>query len=155
MAHRRFAALRDAARLAGLAILTMPWGGCSNDQVPTYPVRGRVEFPDREPIRTGIVELQSLEAGLNARGNIARDGSFVLGTYASDDGAIAGEHRAIVVQLFAVDSIQDTDIVHDHGDAVDPKYADYATSGLTFEIEPKENVLRIVVERAANPPAAP
>jgi hypothetical protein len=128
------------ALFGGLAITF----GCSNGQIPTYPVRGQVVFSDEDPVKTGIVEFQSLEHPLNARGEIARDGSFMLGTYTDHDGAVAGKHKAIVVQFLATDS--HPDIVHDHGDAVDRKFAAYETSGLEFEIaETEENVLRIVV----------
>jgi len=104
--------------------------GCSNDQIPTYPVRGLVVFPDDTPARTGIVEFRSTKHQLNARGEIARDGSFVLGTYTDRDGAVSGKHKAIVVQFLATDSTPG--VVHDHGDAIDRKFAAYETSGLEF-----------------------
>jgi hypothetical protein len=131
---------------AALAVGSLIACGCSNDQIPTYPVRGQVVFPDDTPGRTGVVELQSTKHKLNARGEIARDGSFVLGTYTDSDGVVAGKHKAIVVQFLATDST--LGIVHDHGDAIDRKFAAYGTSGLEFEIaETDANVLRIVVEK--------
>ena len=64
------------------------------------------------------------------------------------DGAVAGRHQAIVVQFLAIDS--DPAIVHDHGDAVDRKFAAYETSGLEFEIrETSDNELKVVVEKQA------
>ena len=126
--------------------------GCSSERIPTYAAQGQVVFPDGEPVRTGVLELKSLEHGLNARGQIARDGSFTLGTYAADDGAVAGEHQAIVVQFLAADS--GPDIQHDHGDPVARRFADYTTSPLRFEIQPSsENQLRVQVERSR--PARP
>jgi hypothetical protein len=41
-------------------------------------------------------------------------------------------------------------VVHDHGDMVDRKHADYATSGLEFTVQSAANDLLIVVERASD-----
>ena len=130
-------------------VLLLAGMGCSNDRLPTYPVSGQIIFPDGQPVRTGLIELRSIEHGLNARGQIARDGSFVLGTYEAADGAVAGKHAAIVMQFLASDS--GPEIEHDHGDPVDIKFADYTTSPLQFEIQPGEaNVLSVQVQRAAS-----
>lgn len=127
--------------LAGLLVV-----GCSSDRISTYPTEGQVVFPDGQPVRTGLLELRSLEHDLNARGQIARDGSFALGTYTVDDGAVAGKHQAIVMQFLATDS--DPDIRHDHGDPVDRKFADYTTSPLQVEIQPTSlNQLNVIVNR--------
>jgi hypothetical protein len=138
--------LRIPSLLCAAALLT--GAGCSSDRIPTYPVSGKVVFPDQEPVRTGVVEFLSEEHKLNARGNIQRDGSFILGTYSDRDGAAAGTHRTVVVQAFAADSTGN--VVHDHGDMVDRKHADYATSGLEFTVQSAANDLLIVVERASD-----
>ena len=52
--------------------------GCSSDRLPTYPVTGRVVFTNGDPVKTGLIEFRSVEHGLNARADIARDGSFRL-----------------------------------------------------------------------------
>jgi hypothetical protein len=119
--------------------------GCSNDRLPTYPVRGRVVFSDGEPVKTGTVEFQSVEHALNARGQIARDGTFRLGTYSSTDGAVSGTHRVIVIQFLAMDSTPE--IQHDHGDPVDLRYASYDSSDLEAEVVTGANELELVVER--------
>ncbi len=109
--------------------------GCGSDRIRTYPVHGRVEFADGEPVRQGTIELESIETGTTATGTIQPDGSFVLGTFASDDGAAAGEHRAIVVQLIVADGT----IRHtlDHGRAVPPEYGNYKESRLAVTVVPK------------------
>ena len=135
MHHRGILPSRRGVFVLGCLVLGgPPIVGCSSDRIPTYPAQGQVVFPDGEPVRTGVLELKSLEHGVNAQGQIARDGSFTLGTYTADDGAVAGEHQAIVVQFLATDSI-DAEIEHDHGDPVDRRFADYATSGLEVAIE--------------------
>lgn len=111
--------------------------GCGSSQIPTYPVSGTVVFEDGSSVRTGIVELESLDHKLSATGKIREDGSFVLGTYKSDDGACAGRHRAIVVQLI----INDGTVKHskDHGHPVDPMYASYTTSPLTATVKERDD----------------
>ncbi len=106
--------------------------GCGSDQVPIYPVSGRVQFEDGEPVRLGTVELESLSYGTTATGKIQEDGSFELGTYPPSDGAAAGEHRATVVQIV----IDDGTFQHtkDHGRKVPQRYSNYATARLLVDV---------------------
>jgi hypothetical protein len=122
--------------------------GCGSSQIPTYPVSGIVVFEDGSPVRTGSIELESREHKLTATGKIREDGSFVLGTYTSSDGACAGEHGVIVMQLI----INDGTVKHskDHGQPVDPVFASYGTSPLTATIRAEEtNTLKFTVTPAA------
>lgn len=107
--------------------------GCGSDQVPVYPVSGRVEFEDGQPVRNGTIELESLAFGTTANGRIQHDGSFVLGTYAAEDGAAAGKHQVMIVQIIVADgSITHT---QDHGPAVPVRFGSYDTSSLTVEVK--------------------
>lgn len=118
--------------------------GCGVSQIPTYPVSGTVVSDDGSPVPTGTVELESREHKLTATGTIREDGSFVLGTYTSNDGVCAGEHRVIVTQLI----INDGTVQHtkDHGKPVDPLYASYNSSPLTATIkEQANNPLNLIV----------
>ena len=122
--------------------------GCGASQIPTYPVSGTVVFEDGSPVRTGTVELESREHKLTATGTIREDGSFVLGTYTSSDGACEGEHGAIVSQLI----INDGTVKHskNHGQPVDPLYASYGTSPLTATVRAEKlNSLTLTVTPAA------
>ncbi len=114
--------------LTGILFLS----GCHNDRVKTYPVSGIVIL-DGKPVRTGTVELESIDYGTAATGKIRDDGTFVLGTYSSSDGATAGKHRVIVIQLIIADGF----VKHekDHGPSVPTRYSRYETSGLTAEIQ--------------------
>lgn len=88
---------------------------------------------------------------MNARGKIATDGTFQLGTYSSDDGAVAGDHEVIVIQVISSPPIGAPKVKHeaDHGAAIDTKHADYGTSGLKVTIQANGvNEPRLVVERA-------
>jgi hypothetical protein len=133
-----------AVSLLGLAAVAL--AGCGDARLPTYPVQGQVVFDDGRPVRTGFIEFQSEEHGINARGSIERDGTFTLTTYETNDGAVAGSHQAVVLQFLSQENVPA--IHHDHGDPVSLKHADYATSDLTFVVEPERtNTLQVVVQR--------
>jgi hypothetical protein len=70
------------------------------------------------------------------------DGKFVIRTYATDDGAPAGEYQVGIAMLDPVDE-EGGDQVKRRSDAllIPAKYADPATSGLKVKIEPKSNQL--------------
>ena len=107
--------------------------GCGSDRVPVYPVSGRVEFEDGQPVRNGTIELESVSFGTTANGRIQHDGSFVLGTYAAEDGAAAGKHQVIIVQIIVADgSITHT---QDHGQPVPVRFGSYDTSPLSVEVK--------------------
>lgn len=91
-----------------------------------------VQFSSGIPVRHGKVELESMEHGITATGTIQHDGSFALGTYTADDGAVAGDHRAIVVQIVVADG----SFLHsvDHGKPVPVLYADYGRSPLRMTV---------------------
>lgn len=104
-------------------------------------------FSDGTPVRLGTGELLSDEFKVNATGTIQQDGSFVLGTFAGDDGACAGKHLAIVTQMIVNDGITKHQL--DHGAPVDPIYASYSSSPLFVVVEAKEgNVIELKVEKA-------
>lgn len=117
--------------------------GCGSDQLQTWPARGRVVFPDGAPVRTGTIELRSQDHNLTASGRINTDGSFVLGTYEIDDGAVAGTHDVIVLQLI----VNDGTVNHtmDHGRSVAPGFSTYESSGLITTVAEQDNDLTIEV----------
>ena len=119
--------------------------GCS-DQLPTYPVRGRVEFKGGGgPVHVGTVELKSLDHGVQARGEIQDDGSFTLTTYQPGDGAVAGRHACVVVQFVMTEELAGH--MGSKVGVIDRRYNSYATSGLQIEIQPhKTNEVLILVD---------
>ena len=130
-----------------LLCLTACLPGCGNERPETYPTSGKVVFSDGSPVRLGTIELLSQEHQVNAAGTIKQDGTFLLGTYSSDDGACAGRHIAIVTQLIVNDGMTKHQL--DHGAPVDPAYASYSTSPLFVVIEAKDsNVIEFKVEKA-------
>lgn len=109
--------------------------GCENPPPPVYPVEGKVEFLGKAP-EGFIVEFASQEEatkGMNAQGRVDADGNFKLKTTVKGkekDGAVAGAHKVVVVPPPS-----------GMGEAlpVPFRYADYGTSGLTFEVRPGES----------------
>jgi hypothetical protein len=131
-----------------LATLSIAWCfvsiGCS-DRLRTYPVSGTVRFKSGGAVHVGTVELKSREHRVQARGQIQSDGSFTLTTYKDADGAVAGMHDCVVVQLVVAEGIKG----HKPSSigVVAQRYANYSTSGLTAEISPdKKNELVLEVE---------
>ena len=105
--------------------------GCS-DRPNMVPVSGQVLI-DGKPLSRGFVRFSSGE-GRPALGRLSEEGRFRLTTYESGDGAIVGSHRIAVL----AQEIVDTGIKWH----APPKYADYATSGLTQEIsEPTDSLV--------------
>lgn len=119
-------------RISYLIFLAFVATGCGSDQLPTYPVSGKVAFSDGRPVRHGTVEFTSVQHGTTASGTIGHDGSFVLGTYSTDDGAVAGDHDVIVIQMVIADGSFKHTV--DHGKPVPTKYASYETSSLTQQV---------------------
>jgi len=132
-----------AAELLWLALAALT--GCSNGRLPAYPVTGRVVFPDGSPVHVGTVELKSRTHGIQARGDIDSDGHFILTTYEPGDGAVAGSHDCVVVQMVMVEGIANfrpsTDgVVH-------PRFGSYRTSELVVEVSDKDrNDVQLQVE---------
>ena len=97
----------------------------------------------------GDIEFFNAEHRLNARGKISRDGTFQVTTFTDNDGAVAGTHKAIILQVtgnYLTEKLSD-DIKHDHGDLVNSAYFDYRTSGLECEIVPGRNAVEFVVKK--------
>ena len=119
--------------------------GCDGNAVATYPVSGRVVFSDGTPVTFGSVEFHHAEHDLTSSGSIEKDGTFRLGTFEDGDGAPAGSHEAVVIQLIMNGQAGVTP--HEHGRHIDGRYADYGAADLTFEVSADgENEFEIVVE---------
>ena len=119
--------------------------GCSNDRLPTYAVQGQVVFSDGSPVRTGSIELKSVRHGVQARGDIASDGSFQLTTYEENDGAVEGVHKCVVVQLVMVEEL--ANFKPSTEGVVDPRFGSYSTSDLECRISNRDdNRVKLTVE---------
>ncbi len=117
--------------LIGIAIATLGCGGSSHE-LETAPVSGRVTL-DGEPLASGYVFVTP-SRGRGAKGAIQSDGTFVLGTYESADGAQVGTHSVTVSPI-----PQDEGAGRRVRVAIPRKYSRAKSSGLTFEVKPGED----------------
>ena len=133
---------------APLALLLLPLSGCGPDRPATYPVKGKVTFPDGSPVTAGMVVFEliidDLTKAHNARGKILEDGSYFLTTFDEEgDGAVPGRHRVIVQEPYPEADVDEGELVPPR--TIDPKYRTYEGSGLEFEVKEEENVIDITV----------
>lgn len=133
-----------ACRGAALALLLLAAGGCGRGM---YPVRGKVTFDDGTPVTKGLVvfESQGGEQRVTARGEIQPDGSYELSTAKHGDGVPAGKYRALVAPIG-----EDPD--NPKPPPFDKRFADYETSGLSFEVKEGPNDIPITVTKAKKGP---
>lgn len=134
------------------ATLVVAMAGCNSDRLPTHPVSGTLEFKDGSFPMFGEIEFFNEANKINARGKINRDGSFSLTTYEESDGAVEGFHKIAIFQVTndPLMAKYGDQIVHDHGDLVDPKYFDYRTSDLEWTISPGENEVKLTIRKSKN-----
>jgi hypothetical protein len=112
----------------------------------THPVHGTVQFPDGKPLPGGRVEFEAVDPAvgkINASGNIDANGRFSLTTFKKDDGAVGGEHRALVIPP----TIADEDLAKGAKPWFDPKFRRYESSGLKFTVTPGDNEIKITVKK--------
>ena len=138
------------AGFLAVAVLLVAVCGCDDGRPKTYPVHGTVVYKDGTTPEFGDIEFYHAELKLNAHGKVQKDGTFVLGTYDVDDGAVAGTHEVIIIQRTRNHLMAgyEGEIKHDHGEMLHTKYYDYRTSKLTATIEPKElNEITLTVDK--------
>ncbi len=131
-----------------VAFVVCAWlSGCGPAEPALHPVSGSVKFPDGKPAAGATVEFAAQHDGktVNARGEVKEDGSYQLKTVLNGkekDGALTGPHKVIVVSASASSS------PGPRPTPVPVRYAEYANSGLTFEVKPDaKNDYPITVQR--------
>ena len=124
-------------------------GGCGENDLSTYRTTGTVSFQDGEPVVGSMVQFRTSHDGkpVVARGTTKDDGSFELTTFVSGDGAIAGEHQAMLAPpSFTGD--RDSAAMRIPPKVLPDKYTSFRTSGLSFTVEPNgENSFQVMVDR--------
>jgi hypothetical protein len=122
--HTAFWNGRLKCSIAFLAVLLLP--GCGS-KLDTYPVRGKVHFPDGSPLPGGVVIFISKTTGTPARAKIQDDGTFELGTLSKRDGSVAGLHKVAVRP-----KMRSPEAPPEH--PILMKYYQADTSGLEFDV---------------------
>jgi hypothetical protein len=135
--------------LATLILLLIGlFSGCGTG---VYPVEGRVVWSDGSPtteLNNSIVLFENAAANTSAQGQIKPDGSFTLTTNTPDDGALPGEHRVAIIEV-GRKPLGGPDASLMAPGAMDARFSDPNTSGLTANVEPGVNKITLTVERAA------
>lgn len=119
--------------------------GCS-EHPPTYLVHGMVVYPDGKPLTKGTVEFEAMDVKnpITAAAEISEDGTFQLGTFESNDGAIEGRHRVAVIADFEIGTKEERPELIPPP-ALHSKYREFKTSGLEFNVKPKKNNILVEV----------
>ncbi|QDT13772.1 hypothetical protein K239x_57920 [Planctomycetes bacterium K23_9] len=127
--------------------LSITFVGCSGGATNVFPAGGIVRFADGQLLREGTVEFELVgkENAATATGEIQPDGSFLLGTFAVDDGAIAGKHRVAVIADVPIGTGAERPGVIAEA-KLDQKYRDFDTSGLEFTVRESSNHFVIEVD---------
>lgn len=96
--------------------------------------------------------FQNVTGGQPATGEIQPDGSFVLSTFRSEDGAIVGKHRVRVVCYSSQDPSQSGPVGDSLGRLLIPQaYTSLGASGLSAEV-PAEGLEGYTIELSSNGP---
>ena len=133
-------------------IVVVLLAGCTRaNQNRTFKVTGDVRL-DNQPLTGGIVVFMP-DKGQAAKGTIGGDGTFTLGTYAADDGAVAGQYRVAVI---APDRSAMTggaaDLERPLPSLIPARYGSTATSGLKFEVSATEpNIAHLALTSKVTP----
>ena len=118
---------------AGL-VLSALWGCSGGGPEPTYRVTGTVKLTDGTPLADGRVLFRPTgEATHPAKAVIAADGSFQLGTFDTDDGAIAGKHKVMVTPAVSDDMMEDASLRKGQLQ-IDSSYQSLRTTPLEFTV---------------------
>ena len=148
--------LRSYLAFVYLACLAAGCGGAREDEwtkrrPAVYPVRGKVLYKG-EPVAEATVSFESIgsDKPVGASGLTDEDGEFGLTTFDPGDGAIAGEHRVMVLKAV----IEGEDLSYydekspNYGKVPPPtkfkhlipeKYSKFQTSGLTAKVESNDD----------------
>jgi hypothetical protein len=131
------------ALLTAAAIVVL---GCGDKRPARVPVSGQVLI-DGQPLTSGNIKFVPEGARASA-GKLDAQGRFTLTCYDGEDGVVPGRHRA---QISAMEVISASKVKW----LAPPKYADFRTSGLEFEItEPTED-MKVNLTWGGSPPGKP
>lgn len=130
---------KAAVWLGGVAFCIL-LAGCNGSQQPTAPVRGQITYDDK-PVTSGTITFVPKKSGPAATGEIQKDGSYVLKTYKTGDGAVLGEHTVMIISLE-----DQTGKLPEHRSQtpptlIPPKYSNNQTSGLSATVKEGDNTI--------------
>jgi hypothetical protein len=130
------------AAFLGMAVCLVVICGCGPSGLPNMvPIQGKVTL-NGKPLTTGtVIYIPDLPGGRQARGEISADGSFVLTTLRTGDGAQEGDYHVVVIayEPYAGDPTRE-EIEAAGGKlerklAIPDKFTKKETSGLTDKVD--------------------
>ncbi|MCG6155034.1 hypothetical protein [Rubinisphaera margarita] len=129
-----------------LAVILTGLVGCesSSDLAQTARVQGTVSYQGK-PVTTGTVMFIPVGGGPPATGQIQPDGSYVMKTYFSADGAVLGEHKVTITALDMGTGLPEDEATEPKA-LIPEKYSRDATSGLTATVGDDENEIDFPLE---------
>jgi hypothetical protein len=122
-------------RRFSVALVICILAGCGKGGLATYPVEGRVSFPDGKPLHGGTVEFQPVgeqKGKISARGRIQPDGTYQMSTFAEADGTIEGKHRVLVMSPLPPGHL---DPAFPPRPIINPRFQRYDTSMLEYTVK--------------------
>jgi hypothetical protein len=148
MNTRRFArSWQRWCGLTALVLLTALLGGCGGSG--PYPVEGRVVWKDgsaAKELEGGQIVFDLPEKQTSARGIIQADGTFRLTTNKPNDGALAGDHKVLVLETRK--QLGGPDGINIAPGVMDARFYDPRTSDLQATVKPGTNKVTLTVDRA-------
>ena len=114
--------------------------GARSDQQPTAPVHGKISYKSK-PVTTGTITFVPSKSGPTATGEIQKDGTYKLTSYAPDDGAVLGSHTVMIISM----QDQANRLPEDRNPLPPPmipmKYSNNERSGLTATVKAGDNII--------------
>jgi hypothetical protein len=129
-----------------LAVTALFLAGCGSDGV--YPVEGQVQWKDGSPaneIAGSLIFFENAEKRTRSQGQIKPDGSFQLTTNKENDGAPAGEHTVLLIEV-GRKSLGGPDASAIAPSKIDTRYATPGTSDLHATVKSGTNKITLTVE---------
>jgi hypothetical protein len=106
-----------------------------------------VVYPDGKPLTKGTVEFEAVDEPrpITASSEIDPDGTFLLGTFKPDDGAVAGRHRIAVIANPEIGTEAERPEKLPPA-VIASRFSEFKTSGLETIVEPRMNNVLIEVD---------
>lgn len=140
-------------RFCAIVVLAVGTVGCGEEQTPTFPVQGQVVFEDGSTLPFGgrvRFYCDAASPPIMAQGRIDNDGNVSeMTTFRKGDGAVAGEHKAIVVPEIPDDkgSMSEKEF-QAASNPMHRRFKGTESSGLRFTVKPDgENRFKFEIQR--------
>jgi len=119
--------------------------GCGKGHVS---LKGTVTFSDDgSPLPTGTVAF--VKGGIISRGDLTKDGTYVVGTEKAADGLPPGTYQVFISSARNATLIDKEYGIYEYEQLIDKKYESADTSGLSVTVDASTKTFDIQVNRFA------